>query len=119
MKSLIVKRSVVIDGHKTSVSIEDAFWESLKKIAAFRHLTLSALLAAIDSERPSSNLSSSIRLFVLNFYSDQLESRTSEQLAGPFIWPPFARIGRLGGVRQRSGRPGGLRCDPHEQGLET
>jgi hypothetical protein len=43
MKSLIVKRSVVIDGHKTSVSVEDAFWGSLKKIAARRRLTLSAL----------------------------------------------------------------------------
>jgi predicted DNA-binding ribbon-helix-helix protein len=78
MKSLIVKRSVVIDGHKTSVSVEDTFWESLKKIAAFRHLTLSALLAAIDSERRYSNLSSSIRLFVLNFYRDQFKSMTSE-----------------------------------------
>lgn len=78
MKSLIVKRSVVIDGHKTSVSVEDTFWDSLKKIAAFRHLTLSALLAAIDSERHYNNLSSSIRLFVLNFYRDQFKSTTSE-----------------------------------------
>ena len=72
MKSLIVKRSVVIDGRKTSVSVEDEFWESLKKIAGRRHVTLSALLTAIDSERQYSNLSSAIRLFVLNFYRDQL-----------------------------------------------
>ena len=72
MKSLVVKRSVVLAGHKTSVSLEDAFWESLKKIAARRHLTLSALLAAIDSGRNHGNLSSAIRLFVLAFYRDQI-----------------------------------------------
>ena len=71
MKSLIMKRSVVIAGRKTSVSVEDAFWESLKEIAAHRRLTLSALLSAINSERHHSNLSSAIRLCVLNFYRDR------------------------------------------------
>jgi predicted DNA-binding ribbon-helix-helix protein len=75
MKSLVVKRSVVLAGHKTSVSLEDAFWKSLKEIAGCRHMTLSALLAAIDSERQHGNLSSAIRLFVLRFYRDQLEVR--------------------------------------------
>jgi predicted DNA-binding ribbon-helix-helix protein len=73
MSSLVVKRSIVLGGHKTSVSLEDAFWQSLKKIAVRRHLTLSALLAAIDSERQHDNLSSAIRLFVLHFYCDQLD----------------------------------------------
>jgi predicted DNA-binding ribbon-helix-helix protein len=75
MKSLVVKRSVVVAGHKTSVSLEDAFWRSLKEIARYRNMTLSALLAAIDSERHHGNLSSAIRLFVLNFYRDQLDIR--------------------------------------------
>jgi predicted DNA-binding ribbon-helix-helix protein len=75
MKSLVVKRSVVLAGHKTSVSLEDAFWKSLKEIAGYRHTTLSALLAAIDSDRQHGNLSSAIRLFVLRFYRDQLETR--------------------------------------------
>jgi predicted DNA-binding ribbon-helix-helix protein len=75
MKSLVVKRSVVVAGHKTSVSLEDAFWKSLKEIAGYRHMTLSALLVAIDSERQHGNLSSAIRLFVLNYYRDQLEVR--------------------------------------------
>jgi predicted DNA-binding ribbon-helix-helix protein len=75
MKSLVVKRSVVVAGHKTSVSLEDAFWKSLKEIAGYRHVTLSALLVAIDSERHHGNLSSAIRLFVLNFYRDQLDVR--------------------------------------------
>jgi predicted DNA-binding ribbon-helix-helix protein len=68
MKSPVVKRSVVIAGHKTSVSLEDAFWASLKEIAVQRQKKLSELVAAIDSERQHGNLSSAIRLFVLDFY---------------------------------------------------
>src|ERR1700730_6777899 len=68
MKSQVAKRSVVVAGHKTSVSLEDAFWTSLKEIAGRRDLTLSDLVAAIDSQRDHGNLSSAIRLFVLEFY---------------------------------------------------
>lgn len=68
MKSAIIKRSVVIEGHKTSVSLEEAFWKSLREIAIARGSTLSTLVASIDSERGHSNLSSAIRLFVLNHY---------------------------------------------------
>jgi predicted DNA-binding ribbon-helix-helix protein len=72
MKSLVVKRSIVIASHKTSVSLEDAFWEGLKEIARARSVTLSDLVAAIDSARRHGNLSSAIRLFVLDFYRNQL-----------------------------------------------
>jgi len=72
VKSPVVKRSIVIAGHKTSVSLEDAFWKGLKEIAGGRDMTLSDLVAAIDSERQLSNLSSAIRLFVLSFYRDQI-----------------------------------------------
>jgi predicted DNA-binding ribbon-helix-helix protein len=65
MKSSIVKRSVVIGGHKTSVSLEDPFWTDLKTIAHAQHVTLSALVAQIDGTREQSNLSSEIRVFVL------------------------------------------------------
>ena len=68
MKSLVVKRSIAIGGHKTSVTLEEAFWNGLKEIASDRHLTLSDLVTAIDSERLSANLSSAIRLFVLDHY---------------------------------------------------
>lgn len=64
----VIKRSVVVDGHKTSVSLEDAFWRSLKDIAARRGLTLSTQIAAIDQHRKTSNLSSAIRLFVLDHF---------------------------------------------------
>jgi predicted DNA-binding ribbon-helix-helix protein len=68
MKSPVVKRSIVIAGHKTSVSLEDAFWQGLKEIAGERDVTLSELVATIDSERRHGNLSSAIRLFVLDHY---------------------------------------------------
>jgi predicted DNA-binding ribbon-helix-helix protein len=68
MKSLVVKRSVVVDGHKTSVSLEQAFWNGLKEIASSRKVTLSELVGSIDSGREQGNLSSAIRLFVLDHY---------------------------------------------------
>lgn len=68
MKSPVVKRSIVIAGHKTSVSLEDAFWDALKEIAAQRNATLSDLVASIDSTRTQGNLSSAIRLFVLDYF---------------------------------------------------
>jgi predicted DNA-binding ribbon-helix-helix protein len=71
LKSSVTKRSIVIAGHKTSVSVEDEFWNSLKKIARERGTTVPALVAAIDANRNHANLSSAIRLFVLGFYRDQ------------------------------------------------
>jgi predicted DNA-binding ribbon-helix-helix protein len=68
MKSPVVKRSIVIAGHKTSVSLEDAFWMGLKEIAGGRAMTLSDLVSSIDTGRRHGNLSSAIRLFVLDFY---------------------------------------------------
>ena len=66
MKSSIIKRSIVIDGHKTSVSLEDAFWSGLKEIARGQQATLSNVVAEIDKTRQHGNLSSAIRLFVLD-----------------------------------------------------
>jgi predicted DNA-binding ribbon-helix-helix protein len=63
-KSLIVKRSLVVGGHKTSVSLEGAFWYELRAIAHERHVYLSELVGKIDAERQHCNLSSAIRLFV-------------------------------------------------------
>ena len=68
MKSPVVKRSIVIAGHKTSVSLEDAFWDSLKEIAAARDETLSDVVAGIDGARSQGNLSSAIRLYVLDHF---------------------------------------------------
>jgi len=65
MKSSIVKRSVVINRHKTSVSLEDSFWNDLREIARYQRVTVSKLLENIDKERQG-NLSSAIRLFVFD-----------------------------------------------------
>ena len=71
MKSPVIKRSIVIAGHKTSVSLEDAFWKGLKEIADDRNMTLSDLVSSIDTDRQHGNLSSAIRLFVLDHYRNQ------------------------------------------------
>jgi predicted DNA-binding ribbon-helix-helix protein len=77
MKSPVVKRSIVIAGHKTSVSLEDPFWKGLREIARNRNLTLSDLVASIDTGRDHGNLSSAIRLFVLDHYQ-QIRTGTTE-----------------------------------------
>ncbi len=82
MKSPVVKRSIVIAGHKTSVSLEDAFWKGLKEIAGGRDMTLSDLVSTIDSDRRHGNLSSAIRLFVLDYYRSQIPGHQSEQPHG-------------------------------------
>jgi predicted DNA-binding ribbon-helix-helix protein len=68
IKSPVVKRSIVIAGHKTSVSLEDAFWDALKEIASTRDVTLSEVVANIDALRNQGNLSSAIRLYVLDHF---------------------------------------------------
>ena len=68
MKSPVVKRSVVLAGHNTSVSLEDAFWQGLKDIAMSRRTTLSDLISSIDGDHERGNLSSALRLFVLSHY---------------------------------------------------
>ncbi len=80
MKSPVVKRSIVIAGHKTSVSLEDAFWKCLKEIANGRDMTLSDLVATVDTDRRHGNLSSAIRLFVLDHYRAQLGNEHHESV---------------------------------------
>ena len=65
MKSAIVKRSVIIDGHKTSVSLEEPFWTLVREIAGTERLNVSGLLCEIDRQRRNANLSSAIRVYVL------------------------------------------------------
>jgi predicted DNA-binding ribbon-helix-helix protein len=78
MKSLVVKRSIVLNGHKTSISLEEEFWAALKIIAAEQQLTLSEVVASVDERRLSGNLSSAVRLFVLSCY------RAAAHRVGPF-----------------------------------
>jgi predicted DNA-binding ribbon-helix-helix protein len=85
MKSPVVKRSIVIAGHKTSVSLEDAFWKGLKEIADDRDMTLSDLVSSIDSDRHQGNLSSAIRLFVLDHYRNPTPQVPEPAVSREFI----------------------------------
>ena len=79
-KSLVVKRSVKVGNKITSLALEDAFWNALKDIAASQGTSVSRLLEAIDSERRErlhANLSSAVRLFVLDYYSSRCRPERS------------------------------------------
>jgi predicted DNA-binding ribbon-helix-helix protein len=72
IKNKIRKRSVMISGHATSISIEEAFWDALKVIAEKNNLSINSLIEKIDKERPTNldgstnNLSSAVRVFILD-----------------------------------------------------
>lgn len=77
-KSTVVKRSLIVAGHRTSVSIEDAFWAGLKDIAAGRGLTVTGIVTEIDGARIGGNLSSAIRLYVLQYFRQLAEAVNAE-----------------------------------------
>lgn len=67
LSRIVQKRSVTVAGHRTSVTLEGAFWDSLKEIADARGQSVNALIAEIDSQQPE-NLSSALRVFILGYY---------------------------------------------------
>ena len=79
MSGAVVKRSVMIAGHRTSVSLEAPFWGALREIAEEKELSIARLIADIDSQRNDSNLSSAIRLFVLAHYRQAALSVAGER----------------------------------------
>lgn len=64
-KSAVVKRSMTIAGHSTSLSLEEAFWTRLKELACQREISVQKLVGAIDAERQEANLSSAVRVYIL------------------------------------------------------
>ena len=82
MKSLVVKRSIHLRGRKTSVSLEDEFWNALKEIASDRNATLSELVSDIDAQRQHGNLSSTLRLFVLEYYRGKAAEKPGDEMLG-------------------------------------
>jgi predicted DNA-binding ribbon-helix-helix protein len=81
-KSRVIKRSIVIEGHKTSVSLEAEFWDALKEIAAKQSAPVGTLVATIDGDRNNrqeGNLSSAIRLFVLDHYRARADAHRSAE----------------------------------------
>ena len=77
-KSAVTKRSVVIGGHKTSVSLEEPFWSEVRAIADSEQITVSNLLRRIDRERSNANLSSAIRVYVLEHVRDKVRRMRRE-----------------------------------------
>jgi predicted DNA-binding ribbon-helix-helix protein len=71
MKSSIGKHSIMVKNQKTSVSLEDDFWQGLQEIARLRRVSLSRLITSIDADREFTNLSSAIRLFVFRFFREE------------------------------------------------
>jgi predicted DNA-binding ribbon-helix-helix protein len=76
----ISKHSLVIAGHRTSISLERAFWEALQKIARERQVSIAALVASVDAERREANLSSALRVFVLK------EAARRVDATGPLVF---------------------------------
>jgi predicted DNA-binding ribbon-helix-helix protein len=70
MPSSVIKHSIVIAGHKTSVSLEVCFWNGLKEIARHRDLSLSNLVSTVETERDNANLSSALRVFVFQHFCE-------------------------------------------------
>ena len=87
MKSPVVKRSIVVAGHKTSVSLEEAFWNGMKEISGLRNMTLSELVGEIDSNRQQGNLSSAIRLYVLDYYRSRVPNTSVSAAEGASMRP--------------------------------
>ena len=78
MNSAIVKRSIVLSGHKTSISLEDAFWDGLKALADARNVSVASLVHDIDASRGENNLSSAVRQFVLGRYVEINRKRQAD-----------------------------------------
>lgn len=87
MKSAAITRSIVVNGRKASFTLEDQFWAGLKAIANHDHRTLSKLVAKIDTEHRNDNLSSALRMFVLDYFRAHEESRIPSHDDGPSMWP--------------------------------
>lgn len=72
----MAKRSIAVAGHRTSVSLEEPFWRGLAEIAALRGVSIAGLVAEVDQARPArSNLSSALRVYVLDWYRSGAASR--------------------------------------------
>ena len=92
MNSQIEKRSVIIAGRRKSISLEEAVWRLLKEIATNRDVTLLDLLTNIASTEDQRNLSSAIRLFVLNFYREQLELQHIQRVVQAVLRSPVQAL---------------------------
>lgn len=80
--ALIAKHSLAIAGHRTSISLEQAFWDGLRHLANERGLSIAALVAEIDAARGGANLSSAVRVFVLEAIAARPPTNSAPAQAG-------------------------------------
>lgn len=90
-QSSVVKRSVALNGHKTSVSLEDVFWNAMKDIATEKNLAVTALIEAIDKDRGSANLSSALRQYIMMHFYQRAQKQTEQTVSvaadvRPSLW---------------------------------
>ena len=83
MKSTVIKRSIDVKGHKTSVSLETEFWEGLREIARVQKIKLAELTQQVDEGRQGGNLSSAIRVLVFNHLRAQIAGIETNQRISP------------------------------------
>jgi predicted DNA-binding ribbon-helix-helix protein len=83
MKTAVIKRSILINGNKTSVSLENEFWDALHEIAKSKNTTAGKLAGEIAHHRNTRNLSSAIRLFVYNHFRSFGEKQTADRGHNP------------------------------------
>jgi len=79
-KTTVIKRSVLVRGRNTSITLEDEFWEGFKLIASLQEVTITELIGRIDAARGAANLSSAIRLLVLRHYQAQASRARKRRL---------------------------------------
>ena len=80
MKSAVIRRSIRIHGRKTSVSLENEFWNGLREIADRENTSVSVLVDRINEERDNVNLSSAIRIFVYDYFQSRREQQENENI---------------------------------------
>jgi predicted DNA-binding ribbon-helix-helix protein len=90
MQPALIKRSIVLAGRKTSVSLEDDFWNGLKGIAREHKMTLSDLVSDIDVRRTNTNLSSAIRIFVLHHFRSKVPEISADRVEARAELPRIA-----------------------------
>ena len=82
MQSPITKRSIIVAGHHTSVSLEKDFWDGTKETAKLRGMTLAELVDEVDANRQQGNLSSAIRLYVLDYFRSRAAPQQASAAGG-------------------------------------
>ena len=105
MKSRVAKRSIVIRGHKTSVSLEEPFWSEIKQIAKRKKVSVAEVVEQIDGERNFANLSSAIRLFVLS----DCQARVATEQPSPSLVPASRSRMPIGATAVSTTPPAGVR----------